>query len=177
VSLGLAVSDGERVYLAIESEGLQWQVLPSKLLELPGHPEFVLLVTGGLEHWCYVAANSSGALPSIQEGCETVMSLLDDCMTSSNQAYCLLCGHSDGQPVCYRIDRPVGAAGATCSRVCLETVQAIGCCRHAMEAKQCAEQAIGDGVAREKALREAIESRLPGVGIRGPVESRVLHPA
>src|SRR5205807_1345822 len=106
MSLGLVVAsdDKRRIYLAIESEGVQCDVLDSKLIRLQTHPEMVLLVTGGLEHWRDVR-NDFTAQPTIHKASDEIVSLLNKHTKSNNQAFGLLCGFDDGSPVCYRINR------------------------------------------------------------------------
>ena len=174
MSLGLAVAHQNAIYLAIESEGLQSGVLASKLISLQHQPEFMLLVTGGLDHWRFVCENYRSQ-PTAQEACAEIVRLLNDCTTPNNQAFCLMCGFEGGRPICFRINRSKGEPATSWIVVSLDTVQPIGSGEHVTAAKLSAESAIGKGVPAAQALCEAIKSRIPGNDVRGPVEMYILR--
>ena len=175
MSLGLAVAHENTIYLAIESQGLPSGMLRSKLIHLQDQPALMLLVTGGLDHWCYVRGNYRSQT-TLQEARDEVMRLLDECTEIENEACCLLCGFEDGHPICCRINKLEGEPLTTCMAP-LDTVQPIGIFEHAAAAKLSAERALADGVPAEQALRNAIESRIPGNRVRGPVETHILRVA
>ncbi len=170
MSLGLVTADADGIYLAAESEGLRCGLITSKIRLLQSDPEFAIVVTGGLEHWRYVFTSFRWQ-PNLRATCDEIARLLNENMNRTNQAYGLLCGYEGDQPVWYRITRSVGSEVSRWYKGRLTAVEMIGIEEHAVAARQNAEAAILRGNRPEQALREAIESRIPGEGVRGPVES------
>jgi hypothetical protein len=124
MSLGLAFADEHRIYLVSESEGLQHNVIPSKLRILQNEPKLAIVVTGGLEHWKSVF-DFYGCQETIDAACCRVRQLLDSGMGPQNQAFGLICGYENDVPVCCRVDRPVGADTTKLLKTRLTTVQVI----------------------------------------------------
>jgi len=176
MSLGLVVADNDRIILAAESEGLERHVILSKLRKLQDEPELAIVVTGGLEHWKCVF-DSYRAQPNINAACTEIARLLDANMTPSNQAFGLLCGYENGNPICCRIDRSVGTTATSCCKETLGSLQVIGHLNHAEPARLHAEAAIHEGTPPEQALHEAIQSRIPGQYVQEPVETMIISRA
>lgn len=174
MSLGLVCTDGQSIYLAADSRGLEDRIIPSKLHQLEDSPPIAIVVTGGIAHWRYVFENyrSQG---SLTDACREVVRLLNEAMDSTNQAYCRLCGFQKGKPVCYQIDRPCGVSSARVKKVPLNSVVAVGSEHHWRAAQACANEAIMKGANPESALREAIKIRIPGIDLSPPVESMKIQ--
>ncbi len=177
MSLGLVVANDDNIVLAAESEGLQYGVISSKLRKLQDDPELAIVVTGGLEHWRCVFDTYRTQL-NVDAACTEVVRLLNVNMGTSNQAYGILCGYDNGNPVFFRINRPIDAIETTISsKETLRSVQVIGHSDHAEAAQTTAETAISRGTDPENALREAIKSRIPGNYLRAPVMTMVIRRA
>ncbi len=175
MSLGLVFSDGRTIYLASESIGLVNVCLRSKIFDLQRGPGFALLATGGLDHWYHVLTSYSRQ-PTLQAACDEIIRSLNECMSRQNQAYGLLCGFVGIMPTCYRIDRPLNTNAATYSNLdILNVVQAIGIPYHAEAALLHAQIALKSGKDPAIALREAIESRIPGQGLQAPIVNMTLQ--
>jgi hypothetical protein len=170
--------------VAIESQGLPVAgpivkhrfplLLDSKILMLNVHPKVVVLVAGGLDHWAYVAAKYSSALP-VSGATSEIIRLLDLCMTKDNKAFGLVCGYNNSIPICYRINRNWNTQKTDNPiQEQLLDIQALGV--YAVEAKQTALDAINNKVPPLVALVEAIEHLFPRDDIRGPVHSLVIRP-
>ena len=182
MTLALATEDAYGIYLAIESEGLPAAgpapthlVLSSKLLDLQSAPEVAVLAAGGLEHWCYVAANYVKQ-SSVTAAAIEVKRLLDLCMGQQNQAFGLVCGYENGASKCFRVNRFQNTPEATNEEVSLSIVQPLGAPDHTSAAQDCATNSIGNGINKLMALVQAIEKRFPGQLIRRPVHVRIMRP-
>jgi hypothetical protein len=187
MTLGLATCDEKGIYVAIESEGLPIvrsgapnavlnSILDSKIINIQRDPDYVLLVAGGLEHWCYVTERYKNC-DSLPVAAQKIMELMDrpECMTDENRAFGLLCGYDkSGQPMCYRISRDRAKCAKCCCEEIFKEIQPIG--KYDKEAVKCAKDAIGAGTDRLAALVQAIESLMDGSrkGIRAPIHAKVL---
>lgn len=145
MSLGLVVSDGEKIFLAIESKGLDSGLISSKLHELQREPELVILVTGGIEHWQYVFDHYKHSC-SIEDAQQQIEKLLRECTGIFNYAHCLLCGFGNKKPICYRIDKTQNYEGISSKIESLENVQPVGFVSLAVTATQQANMYLNNGI-------------------------------
>jgi hypothetical protein len=166
MSLGLAVSDGTRIFLAIESKGVPVPCgfLDSKLWLFPEDPPLILIVRGELCPWAKVRNHLSAAKDwSVQASADEIAKTLDACMIGDYAAwesFGLLCGHDNGKPKCYRIDR-LGYVKATVKEENFEhSVQPIGASPYAGSARQWTEAAIKSGMDRLDAIRRGINDQI-----------------
>ncbi len=174
MSLGLAVSDGKKIYLAIESKGLDSMLIPSKLHELQLEPDLVILVTGGIEHWRYVF-NHYKFSSSIEDAQLQIKQLLSDCTSIVNDAHCLLCGFANKKPVCYRIDKTQNDEDVSSKTESLEDVQPVGFVSLAVKATLQANMYLDNGIEFEVALKKAINDLMPHSELVPPIETKVMH--
>ena len=179
MTLGLAVSHNNAIYLAIESQGLPTSsatiphlAITSKIIELQVDPEIVVLAAGGLDHWAFVAQrylhNSS-----VANAVDSVKRLLDSCMGPSNRAFGLLCAIEDSQPVIWRIGREQSTPLAVASIVDSSTVQPLGIDASRDAASQ-AMDAINRQVHPMVALITSIEGRFELPDTRRPLHVRTV---
>ena len=108
MSLGLAIADGKRIYMATESRGINcsWGTPPisSKIISLQKKPEIKMLVTGGLYHWRDVM-NKYVPKTTIEEARDEIIRRLEDVTECCNEACALILGYKKGEPICYRINK------------------------------------------------------------------------
>lgn len=168
MSLGLGFAQNGVIYLAIESQGVPHGSIQSKLILLQTEPQFMLLVTGGMEHWRQIV-DSYRIQPSIDLARDEIVRLLKQFTCLPNEACCLLCGFEAMTPTCWRINKLRNEHLSSCP-VPLSSVQPIG--KYADIATCYAEKELAQGVNPQHALRDAIQSVLQtGDEVRGPVQS------
>jgi len=170
MSLGLAFAKNGTIYLAVESQGVPYKSINSKLFCLQQDPEVFVVCTGGLDHWhdvksCYKPQ------PCLQAAAECVRTLLERLTGQNNDAHALVCGFVNEAPQCYRVDRTAGLAHVpTCMPNPLEEVQVVGKewievngqrQEIAARAKRLAEEHIKDGFEPAEALSKAINDLMP----------------
>lgn len=176
MTLGLAYGDENTVYAAIDGYGTSKEGLARKVISLANG--VIVLAAGGMYHWRDAIAGYT-AQNSVEDAATVLASLLDKCMQPSNQAFGLVCGFEETEPVCYRIDRFVGKERCEKpKRENLRTVRSIGGPQgvNPHEVASGASRAIQAGEPELKALVDAIEASISRSSeVARPIETEELH--
>ncbi|HOW73301.1 MAG TPA: hypothetical protein PKY77_22100 [Phycisphaerae bacterium] len=187
----LAYGKGDRIYLAADSWGLpvvaaadlpdatannlsKRLLLDTKVIRLQRGLDIVVLAAGGLEHWHHVLTRYERRNSPVQAA-EEVKKHLENCTSTGNQVYGLVCGFDpQGIPDCYRVDRLPGSASITTRREKIEDVQPLGI-GEVVGAGQKAKSVIDAGGHPLATLVEGIQGLCSkGLSVRTPIHCAVL---
>lgn len=123
MTLGLAYGDKSAIYGAIDSFGTSGDGMRSKIVVFPSN--LMLLTAGGMIHW-RDAINKYEPQGPLGAAATALAERLDRYMNQANQAFGLLCGYEDGEPVCYRLNRAVNDNETSVLREDFDEVRPIG---------------------------------------------------
>ncbi len=157
MSLGLAIADDKRIYLAIENKGINCPEgnppISSKIIHLQKNPEVKMLVTGGLYHWRDVVCRyrPKTAMEEIRDEIIDVLEKVTECC---NVACALILGYKNGKPICYRINK-LEHEKVSFIEEPLENPQAIGA--YGQEAVELVKKYLQQGISKKETIKCTIE--------------------